>query len=203
MAVAVALCAFGSLPKYNVELTEHSPVPVLSSANPRGQGHSDCLIFNPSFIPASAGLDTEGVLVRQCCGESCAGHGLRSDRAKAERIGFAPCNLSTGLCGDVLNSSVFNLDPDADAEDPRAFLYDGFYWNFYYRSPKAPGAKCVGSQCTVRLVRTKTPLDASSWQEVGTYPWHRNGCCAMKPKGQRSYCIWGEGPDPFPAKAAI
>jgi hypothetical protein len=30
-------------------------------------------------------------------------------------------------------------------------------------------------------------------------PWHRNGCCMMKPRGQKSYCIWGEGgPSPFP-----
>ena len=39
---------------------------------------------------------------------------------------------------------------------------------------------------------------ADSWQAIGTYPWHRNGCCAMAPRGQKSYCIWGEGPSPFP-----
>ena len=50
----------------------------------------------------------------------------------------------------------------------------------------------------MRLQKTKTPLDAASYVNIGLYNWHRNGCCAMKPKGQKSYCIWGEGPSPFP-----
>jgi len=50
------------------------------------------------------------------------------------------------------------------------------------------------SACTVILSSTKTPAVASSWKHVkgGTYPWHRNGCCHMKPKGQKTYCIFGE-----------
>ena len=33
---------------------------------------------------------------------------------------------------------------------------------------------------------------------TGTYPWHRNGCCLLKPQGQTSFCIFGEGPSPLP-----
>jgi len=50
----------------------------------------------------------------------------------------------------------------------------------------------------VRLAKTQTPLVAASWKTLQTLPWHRNGCCAMAPRGQKSYCIWGEGPDPSP-----
>jgi len=49
----------------------------------------------------------------------------------------------------------------------------------------------------VQLSRTKTPLDASSYEYVTTLPWHRNGCCWIRPKGEKSYCMWGEGPSPF------
>eukprot|EP00658_Telonema_sp_P-2_P073583 TRINITY_DN62677_c0_g1_i1.p1 TRINITY_DN62677_c0_g1~~TRINITY_DN62677_c0_g1_i1.p1 ORF type:complete len:308 (+),score=51.27 TRINITY_DN62677_c0_g1_i1:91-1014(+) len=125
---------------------------------------------------------------------SCTGHGRRS-APHAERISFAPCDLSTGICGDAIQS--FNLDPDADTEDPRAIWVDPWYYLFYYRFPVATGSKCVGEQCTVQLSRTVTPLVPGSWERIATLPWHRNGCCLVRPGG-RSWCMWGEGPSPFP-----
>ena len=176
---------------YVVTVREHSPTPVLSRENASIPG--GCIVFNPSWIPASA-TSPAGLLVRQCCGDDCFGHGARGGAAgerggaagtnASERIGFAPCDLETGRCEAVLPD--FNLDPDADAEDPRAFLYedDGFFYNFYLRDPPAADAECEGDQCTVQLSRTKTPLDAGSWDRVATLPWHRNGCCALAPVGE-------------------
>ena len=194
---------------YNVILTDHSPTPILSSANPPGQGSSHgCLIFNPSAIvsPSSASGVQEGLLVRECCGVSCTGHGYRHlengvvVEPHAERISFAPCDLNVGTCEDALPSTAFNLDPDADAEDPRALFnpYDGYYYLFYYRSPAVSQSKCTGDLCNVQLSRTKTPLNASSYEYIATLPWHRNGCCWIRPKGEKTYCMWGEGPSPLP-----
>ena len=200
-------------PPYAITVAEHRPTPVLSASNAIGRGAAPkgCIVFNPSYIPASASFNQTGLLVRLCCGPHCIGHGRRDNPIEdvfaapaAERIGFAPCNLETGICGDVLPSAQFNLDPDSDSEDPRAFYYaeTQSYYNFYYRGTNEPIGRRIcpqaNNQCRVRLARTQTPLDASSWEAIGTFPWHRNGCCAMAPKGERSYCIWGEGPDPFP-----
>lgn len=201
---ALAIWSRSTEATYVLTLTEHSPVPILSSSNPVGEGNSgDCLIFNPSAITSSSAFREEGLLVRECCGETCAGHGRRALRNgnvdHAERISFAPCDLDTGKCGDALPSTTFDLDPGADAEDPRALFnsFDGYYYLFYYRSPAVPESKCVGDQCTVQLSRTKTPLNASSWEYVATLPWHRNGCCWIRPKGEQTYCMFGEGPDPL------
>jgi hypothetical protein len=111
---------------YTAKLLEHRPTPVLSSANARGAGKppDGCIAFNPSFIPASPTFNQSGVLVRLCYGTGCVGHGepQKEGAPAAERIGFAPCNLVRGTCGDVL--PAFNLDPTRDTEDPRAILYD-------------------------------------------------------------------------------
>ena len=188
---------------YDVLVIDHASAPILSSSNAKGKGNSDgCLIFNPSVLLPSSTFNDTGLLVRECCGETCAGHGRRRRRADAgvhaERISFARCNLDTAVCEDAMQS--FNLDPEADAEDPRAIYspFDGFYYLFYYRSPAASGSDCEGDQCTVQLSRTKTPLNVSSWDRVATLPWHRNGCCHIRKKGQMSVCMWGEGPGPFP-----
>ena len=179
---------------FRVVVVDHTHTPVIAASR-------DCLAFNPSFIPASPSFNTSGVLLRQCCGPSCTGHGASAAGSTtaiaAERIGFAPCDLESGRCGAPL--ADFNLDPTADTEDPRALLYEGWYYNFYY-SGSGPGSdpRCAGPLCTVRLAKSRTPLVAASWRQLRTLPWHRNGCCVMKPRGQRSYCIWGEGPDPSP-----
>ena len=183
---------------YSFDVVSHASEPVLSKSNAVGSGHSDCIVFNPSIVSKSAGFDREGLMVRECCGSQCVGHGRRllgevADRA--ERISFAQCDLLSGVCDDPEPS--FNLDPTVDTEDPRVVLYNDTYYNFYYRGTNQDPT-CAGSQCTVQLSRTRTPLNASSWQFVKTLPWHRNGCCHVRPKGQRTYCMWGEGPGPFP-----
>ena len=212
MTLAILLHASATTAQYLLTVTEHRPTPILSASNPPGQGMApmDCIVFNPSYIPSSGSFNQTGLLVRMCCGKQCIGHGRRIahrtelSSAAPEQIGFAPCNLETGVCGDVYPSETFNLDPSSDSEDPRAFYYPETqnYYNFYYRQVNLPVGKqrCPekNPRCHVRLARTRTPLNASSWVPIGTYPWHRNGCCAMRPKGERSYCIWGEGPDPFP-----
>lgn len=180
---------------YAVSIVDHGPTPAIAA-------NDTCLNFNPSFITASPTFNQSGVMLRQCCGPTCAGHGDQANLVspRPERIGFAPCDLESGKCGSP--DPDFNLDPQHDTEDPRAFYYDGFYYMFYYSGGEGaagPGASdCTGPLCTVRLAKTQTPLVAASWKVLQTLPWHRNGCCAMAPRGQKSYCIWGEGPDPSP-----
>ena len=57
--------------EYKVKVTEHAKVPVLSSQH----GGNGCLTFNPSVVVSSETFGTPGLLVRQCCGASCTGHG--------------------------------------------------------------------------------------------------------------------------------
>lgn len=52
------------------------------------------------------------------------------------------------------------------------FYYEGYYYNFYY----APGSGLN----TVKLARTMTPQNASSWEHITTLPWHRNGCVILR-----------------------
>ena len=177
---------------YKVAVASRPTTPVVSHANPKGSGASPCNdTFNPSYIPASAGLPTPGLLLRMA---SCNSTGMPI----GEHIGFAPCDLKTGECGDVVEGFNFG---DGD-EDPRAFFCDGttpgctagFYYNFYYGQAGSggPGPPCAGHLCTVSLKRTKTPLNASSWEFIATVPWHRNGCCIQR-KTPPHYCIFGEG----------
>ena len=202
-----------------VSFTERPPLPAVSMANPPGKGHAPCQAMNPSFIPASAGLNRSGVLLRMCCGENvfcndcgsgtCNGrhpHGAPApsypfpfDPKIPERISFAPCDLATGVCGDV--EADVNLDPTWFAEDPRAFLYNGWYYNFYWRGKPghvSTSKACTGKLCGVMLAKTKTPLVSASWEIITDLPWVRNGCCFMKPKGQKSFCLFGSGPDGCP-----
>ena len=197
---------------YTVSVESHAALPVLSSANAAGAGHSDCLVFNPSIVEANPPhFNRSGLLVRECCGKECYGHGRRRLQARgplpqqqpplpgpSERISWADCDLLAGTCSDVDQSFV--LDPAAASEDPRALFFEGYYYLFYYGAvPKgAKEAPCSGDQCTVQLSRTKTPLDAASWAPIAMLPWHRNGCCHVRPKGEVSTCMWGEGPGPFP-----
>jgi predicted GH43/DUF377 family glycosyl hydrolase len=195
--IALACTATVAASVYDVVVESHAAKPVLSSED----GGGGCLVFNPSVVPATEG-SPEGLFLRRCCGETCRGHGRRRrndaldeyDDAHAERIGFAKCDLAGGTCEAV--DDGFNLDPFADAEDPRVLLHDGIFYNFYYRSPPLPGSNCTDQQCTVQLSKSTTPLDASSWKPVATLPWHRNGCCL--PSANATYCMWGEGPGPFP-----
>ena len=178
-------------PKYKVVLAEHSPTPVISFANVKGQGNSPCKkTFNPSYVEVAGENKVGGVLLRT---DGCA--------ATKGSLSWAPCDVQTGVCGDVDPS--YQISRSSGSQDPRAIFdkYSGYFYNFAYGgnwsvpdgcassgSPGAPGA------CSVVLSRTKTPAVASSWEHVpgGTLPWHRNGCCWMQPVGQKSYCIFGE-----------
>eukprot|EP00756_Hemistasia_phaeocysticola_P055020 Hpha_TRINITY_DN30935_c0_g1::TRINITY_DN30935_c0_g1_i1::g.112389::m.112389 len=191
------LTAAGS---YRIDVLSHAQLPVLSTANEKGKGHSDCLIFNPSIIEARPPHNNRsGLLVRQCCGDACFGHGLRGESgAVAERISFVDCDLLAGRCSDP--DPDFNLDPDYDTEDPRAVFNeeDGYYYLFYYGDAPTVTPSCKSGECKVQFSRSRTPTVASSWERIATLPWHRNGCCVVRPVGQRTVCIWGEGPGPFP-----
>jgi hypothetical protein len=190
--------SFSAMPRYGVQrsytvaMVSRPATPVISHANAKGAGASPCGdTFNPSYIPASAGLATPGLLLRLA---SCNSSAMPS----GEHIGFAPCDLQTGECGDVVESFNFG---DGD-QDPRAFYCDGsnpgcttgFYYNFYYGTGQGGGSgpPCTGRLCTVSLKRTRTPLNASSWELIATLPWHRNGCCIQR-KTPPHYCIFGEG----------
>ena len=82
LCLALFLAAAAASPSspslYAITVTSHAPLPVLSSSNPPGQGHSDCLVFNPSIIQANPPFNNRsGLLVRECCGKACIGHGRR------------------------------------------------------------------------------------------------------------------------------
>eukprot|EP00039_Didymoeca_costata_P002135 m.57738 g.57738 ORF g.57738 m.57738 type:complete len:451 (+) comp11128_c0_seq1:75-1427(+) len=174
-------------PKYDVKLLSRSPLPTLSNANIAGHGASPCTTtFNPAFIAATA-TSPSGVVVRT---DTCT--------ATQGRLSFAPCNLTTGVCGDL--QPHITLPPDQGTQDPRIIFQDGWFYNFAYgeNSEQAKNDGCTDGTCTVILARSQTPLNTSSWQHIGTYPWHRNGCCILRPTGQKSYCIFGEGPSPLP-----
>eukprot|EP00730_Choanoeca_flexa_P018838 TRINITY_DN9181_c0_g1_i2.p1 TRINITY_DN9181_c0_g1~~TRINITY_DN9181_c0_g1_i2.p1 ORF type:complete len:711 (+),score=151.33 TRINITY_DN9181_c0_g1_i2:248-2134(+) len=182
-ATVSGVCADTVAPTYTVNITYHSPKPVLSHSNPVGQGYSPCkYTFNPSFIPASDTFPHTGIYVRLS--------GCEGNVTAAEHIGFAHCTLN-GTCEDL---DVSTLALPSVTEDPRALFYHDYYYLFDYNS----STKANSDQNTVSLLKTQTPLDEDSYQFIGTYSWHRNACCMMKPKGQRTYCIWGEGPSPFP-----
>jgi len=179
IATQFSTAKIGQAPLYKVELTSVSPTPVISHVNAKGNGYTPCsLTFNPAWLPASPGLPRTGLLVRAA---GCpADYGGSSDH-----IMFAPCD-ETGKCGDLEPTVIFG---GSDSEDPRIVFYNGEYYNYYY----AAGTGLY----TVKLAKTKTPLNASSWEHVATLPWHRNGCLILRDKLPH-YILYGEGPDPLP-----
>ena len=57
----------------------------------RGKGGSPCnLTFNPSYVEVAGKNTVGGVIVRT---DGC--------NATQGRLSFAPCNLTTGICGDL------------------------------------------------------------------------------------------------------
>ena len=48
---------------------------------------------------------------------------------------------------------------------------------------------------TQGLSKSDTPTITGSWKTIARMPWYRNACCIMKPRGQKSYCLWGFGPN--------
>ena len=162
---------------YAVDVTDKSPTPVLSIGLPVGAGHSPCnLTFNPAFLPAHPpGLNTSIVIVRASgCPDEFGG-------AK-DHLLYAECS-EDGVCGDV---QPLAFPFEFLAEDPRVYFsnLDQFFYLFYF----ANGT----NQSTVFLRRTKTPLDASSWELLASaLPWHRNGC-AFEADDGTAYVLWGE-----------
>ena len=77
----------------------------------------------------------------------------------------------------------------------RAGRYNGSYYSWYHTDQGTQR----GSLDTVGLSRSDSPLTQGSWQAVRREPWVRNACCLMRPRGERSYCIWGlDNPDKQP-----
>ena len=122
-------------PKYKVVLTEHSPTPALSSANAKGHGASPCpTTFNPSYVEVAGENKVGGIIVRMRSAHEVSLSRRSSDRAIISRGSFAragtdncnatsgamswaPCDVQTGVCGD-LNASY--LYPKSQGtEDPR------------------------------------------------------------------------------------
>ncbi len=193
---------------YTVELRSHARFPVLSSGNEKGKGYSDCLVFNPSVVlPNPPYFNRSGLYIRECCGKECFGHGRQLRRLRepmGERITYTDCDLLAAECNDPDPNELFSIP---GAEDPRAIFnpHDGYQYLFYYGSNKNLPCKDIyplnattSDQCTVQFVRTRTPLDFASFEMIASLPWHRNGCCVVRPVGAKSFCMWGEGPGPFP-----
>jgi len=91
-----------------------------------------------------------------------AGVVVRTDSCSATggSLSFAPCDLQTGVCGD-LNSSI-QLPPSQGTQDPRIVFYNGFFYNFAYgaNSTQAKQDGCTDGTCTVVLAKSATPLIA-------------------------------------------
>ena len=126
-------------PKYKVALSEHSAIPALSSANKAGHGASPCpLTFNPSYVEVAGANKVGGVIVRT---DGCS--------ATGGRMSFAPCDVQTGVCGD-LNAS-YQIDSALGTQDPRVIFnkYDGYFYNFAYggsaAQSKADGCPTAGA----------------------------------------------------------
>jgi hypothetical protein len=186
--------------KYKVVLAEHNPLPALSHSNAKGKGASPCpTTFNPSYVEVAGENKVGGIVVRT---DSC--------NATKGSMSWAPCDVMTGVCGDLVES--YQYPHSQGTEDPRIIYnkYDQYFYNFAYGENRAQSAAdgCASSglpgapgACTVVLSRTKTPAVAATWAHVpgGTYPWHRNGCCHLNPAGQKVRPHSPAQPPPAPA----
>jgi hypothetical protein len=107
--------------EYSVQILSRPTTPLVSWANPVGHGHSPFeKTFNPSYLPPSDGFKG-GLLVR-----------LANTSKSTEHIGFVPCAFDNAT-GDVACEDLdtsFTFAPTTNVQDPRAFLYDGWYYNF-------------------------------------------------------------------------
>ena len=174
--LAIALVAASvSARTYTVTVASKAPTPVISLKNVAGSGFSPCTFtFNPAYLePHPPGLNRSMLIVRASgCPASFGG---------AEDHLLAAYCSDDGTCEDLL-PAPFPLE--SDAEDPRVFFYDGYYYLYYFASGSG--------QSTVYLRRTRSPLDGPSWEHVaGPLAWHRNGCVILRDDGLH-YVIWGE-----------
>ena len=121
MYLVVALLGTLVVADVRVEIVSRPAKPLVSWANPVGRGHSPFeKTFNPSYLPPSGNFKG-GLLVR-----------LANTSKSTEHIGFVPCAFDNAT-GDVscedLDTS-FEFAPTTNVQDPRAFLYEGWYYNF-------------------------------------------------------------------------
>jgi len=162
--------------EYSISILSKGTKPALSIANPVGQGHSPCkFTFNPGWVPVQEGKDPSKslLIVRAAlCPDNFGGGG--------DHLMMATC-YSDGHCDDLI---PIILDLEKSAEDPRVTFWMGWYYLFYY-------ANGIGEN-TVYLRKTQTPENPNSWQKVGNYGWHRNGCMLFRSELPH-YCIFGEG----------
>jgi len=183
LALAAALAgAAAAAPVYTVVVSDKGAVPAMSIKKAVGQGYGPCeCIFNPAYLDSSIGpgLSSDIIIVRASgCSPAFGG--------ATDHLLYAACD-KTGACGDLQPLAFDGSDSfGPGAEDPRVFLYAGFWYLYYYY----PG---VG-QRTVALRKTQTPLVPGSWQLVASaLPWHRNGCAIIDPYGNGTHLvIWGE-----------
>ena len=113
-------------------MAEHNPTPTLSSANAKGRGASPCSkTFNPSYVEIAGENKVGGVIVRT---DGCA--------ATNGALSFAPCNVTTGVCGDL--EPMYQATPSQGTQDPRV-IYDP-YSNYFYNFASVSwcGGMCVG-----------------------------------------------------------
>eukprot|EP01060_Flectonema_neradi_P011694 TRINITY_DN18702_c1_g1_i2.p1 TRINITY_DN18702_c1_g1~~TRINITY_DN18702_c1_g1_i2.p1 ORF type:complete len:236 (+),score=35.74 TRINITY_DN18702_c1_g1_i2:161-868(+) len=168
---------------FNVTLLSMSSLPIISNINAKGSGYTPCnYTFNPSFIAGDEerGIK-EGVLLRVAeCPDDWGG--------KVDHIMWAPCNLTTGVCGDLVNDVVFGKD----TQDPR-IVYDEdtkMYHIFYY----ANNPPVNHGEYTVNYAQSKgNPYNSSEWVVKATLPWHRNGCVIIRDTPPH-YIVYGEAP---------
>ena len=102
---------------YTVTVTSKRAVPALSLRNPVGGGYSPCTnTFNPAWLaPHPPGLNRSLLIVRA---SGCpAAYGGAGDHLMA-----AYCSPD-GICEDLLPSATWSFPYEADAQDPRVFLY--------------------------------------------------------------------------------
>ena len=165
VAVFAGLAAAAQAITYTVTVADKGAVPALSHVGNAGQ--SPCQFnFNPAFLDASlvpGALNQSMIFLRVSGCPDAYGGG-------DDHILMAYADAATGTVGDVMPTQT---SFGAGAEDPRAFVFNGYWYVFYF----APGP----GQQTVYLQRSKTPMDNTTWEVVASeLPWHRNGCVIIR-----------------------
>lgn len=115
----LSACSAGAALFYDVEILSRAPTPVISINNTKGNGYSPCLFnFNPAFVAPMPGSGMAGpalIMRVSGCPPEFGGSG--------DHLLTANCTAD-GVCGDV---SPMLFPFEADSEDPRVFIVDGYY----------------------------------------------------------------------------
>ena len=173
---------FLTVSSYTVNLLRKGAMPAISTKNAPGNGYSPCeFTFNPAWIP-TVGLNSTLIVRASGCPTSFGGSGDH-----LLQVNCRVDNVLGGICDDVGSAQFTGFE--ADAEDPRVFVYGEETFLFYFASGTG--------QSTVYLRKTSTPSDPTSWVHVaGPLAWHRNGCVIIRADGTH-YVVFGESP-PLP-----